>query len=117
MAKDYTVRIFDQFYNLDLVVSASEYEVVYSYFKDFSSNEKMAKTFTDAIFRISNVTKISVMDLLQTFQSGTNPSLTRTMAYYLNSLGNKNVLYGVNQLMTPNITVARNVIQTSNFGS
>jgi hypothetical protein len=29
---DNTVRVFDQFYNFDLVVEANQYEIIYSYF-------------------------------------------------------------------------------------
>ena len=109
MSLDYTVRIFDQFYNLDLVVNASEYEIVNSYFKNYSSEEQVSKSFTDTLFRISNLTQIPVLELLQTFQSGDNPSISRTMAYYLNSVSNKNVLYGVSNVITPNQAVLRNV--------
>lgn len=112
MANDYTVRIFDQFYALDLVVNADEYEIVYSYFVNYSNNATTAKYFTEALFRISNITQVSVMDLLATFQTGSNPDVTRIMAYYLNSVSSKNVLYGVNQVSTPNFPVARNVIET-----
>ena len=33
---DRTVRIFDQFYNFDLVVEADQFELVYSYFFDIA---------------------------------------------------------------------------------
>jgi hypothetical protein len=108
---DYTVRVFDQFYDLDLVVNADEYEVVRSFFTGFTSNEKIARSFTDTIFRISSITQISVMDLLQTFDKSDKLKVSLTMAYYLNSISNKAVLYGVNQVRTPVQSVARNVVQ------
>jgi hypothetical protein len=115
MALDYTVKIFDQFYNLDLVVNASEYEIVYSFFKEYSSDDAVAKSFTDTLFRISNETQIAVLDLLTTFQNTGSDSekikISLTMAYYLNSLSNKTVLYGVNQVLVPNNNVQRNIIQ------
>lgn len=110
MAQDYTVKVFDQFYNLNIVVNANEYDVVYSYFRGYLSNDKTAKTFTDILFRISNITQIPVMDLLQSFQAGSAPDISRTLAYYLNSVGNKFVLYGVNNTVAPNSKVARNII-------
>lgn len=112
MATDYTVRIFDQFYALDLVVNAADYEVVYSYFLDYSNNPTTAKYFTEALFRISNVTQVNIMELLKTFQTSSNPDVSRIMAYYLNSVSPKNVLYGVNQVSTPNFVVARNVVES-----
>lgn len=108
---DYTVKIFDQFYNLDLVVSASEYEIVYSFFTGYTSNEKVARSFTDTLFRISNITEIPVMELLQTFEGSDKLKVSLTMAYYLNSVSNKTVLYGVNQVKTPNQAVSRNIVQ------
>jgi hypothetical protein len=48
MAVDTTVKIFDQFYNLNLVVNADQYEIVYLYvyvlqlhFGKFTQNIKM----------------------------------------------------------------------------
>lgn len=112
---DYTVRIFDNFYNLDLVVNASEYEIVYSYFESYTSTPAVAKTFTQTLFKISNVTQVPVLELLKTFQTGSNPDLSRIMTYYLNSLSNKFVLYGINDVMAPNNLVARNIIEVSDI--
>lgn len=112
MATDYTVKIFDQFYNLDLVVNANEYEIVYSYFLENMTRELVAKTFTEVLFSISNNTKIPVLDLLNSFQNSNQTvdtmSITRTMAYYLNSVSNKTLLYGVSERQLPNQTVIRN---------
>lgn len=112
MPVDYTVKIFDQFYNLNLVVGADEYELVLSFFKEYTSNTVAAKSFTDSLFKISNLTQISPLELLKDFQNDQNQmAITLKMAYYLNSVSNKTVLYGVNNLVAPNNTVARNVIQ------
>lgn len=110
MEQDYTVKIFDQFYDLDLVVNASEYDIVLSYFESFIGSTEKAKTFSSILFRVSNITQIPVLDLLNTFQQGEAPNISRTMAYYLNSVSNKVVLYGVNNKVTPNNFVTRNII-------
>lgn len=107
---DLTVKIFDQFYNLDLVVGANEYELVLSFFRGVTSDETVARTFTETLFRISNVTQVPVLDLLQSFDSNEKLKVNLTIAYYLNSISNKTVLYGVNQVRAPNPTVARNVL-------
>lgn len=115
MAIDSTVKIFDQFYNLNLVVNASEYEVVNSFFENKFEDKKIAKGFTEVLFRISNITQISVLELLSTFetenQNANTLEVNRLMAYYLNSVSNKTVLFGVNNLVSPNNSVQRNVIQ------
>lgn len=113
MAQDYTVKVFNEFYNLDIVVSASEYELVYSYFFNYIKSENTAKRFTEILFRISSLTSIPVIDLLQSFQSDQNPSISRTLAYYLNSVSNKTVLFGVNNSTTPNVFVTRNISNDS----
>lgn len=109
MSVDYTVKIFDEFYNLNLVVNASEYEIVYSFFKGYSNNDQVAKSFTENLFRISNQTKIPVLDLLSTFEGQDRLKINLTMAYYLNSLGNKTTLYGVSNEVPPNQAALRNV--------
>jgi len=113
MATDLTVRIFDNFYNLDLVVNGSEYEVVFAYFDGTMNDANIAKNFTEALFRIANITQISVLDLLQSFQTGqaTKMQVMLTMAYYMNSLNNKTLMYGVTNVVSSNQIVARNIIQ------
>lgn len=111
MALDTTVRIFDQFYDLDLVVNGDQYEVVYSFFKNYTPSIATAKSFTQTLFRIANETQINVLDLLQTFQGSDKLKITLTMAYYLNTIGNSTVLFGVNNVVSPNNLVQRNIIQ------
>ena len=111
MSADLTVRIFDQFYDLDLVVNANQYEVVYSFFKNYTSSITAAKSFTQTLFRIANETQVNALDLLQTFEGSDKLKVTLTMAYYLNSISNQTVLFGVNNIIVPNNTVQRNVVQ------
>lgn len=111
MALDYTVRVFDQFYNTDLSVNGNDYEIVYSFFKGFSSDITVAKSFTETLFRISNITKINVLELLDSFESSDSMKVSLTMAYYLNSLGNKTVMYGVSNTISPNQVIQRNIVQ------
>lgn len=108
---DTTVRIFDEFYNLDLAVDANQYEIVYSFFKGYTSNIATARSFTQTLFRIANETQINVLDLLQTFEKSDKLKVSLTMAYYLNSVSNQTVLFGVNNVIAPNETVQRNIVQ------
>ena len=111
MSTDTTVKVFDQFYNLDLVVNADQYEIVYSFFKNYTSNISTAKSFTQTLFRIANETQINVLDLLKTFQGSDKMKITLTMAYYLNNVSNQTVLFGVNNVVVPNEIVQRNIVQ------
>jgi hypothetical protein len=108
---DTTVRIFDEFYNLDLAVDANQYEIVYSFFKGYTSSLATARSFTQILFRIANETQINVLDLLQTFEKSDKLKVSLTMAYYLNSVSNQTVLFGVNNVIAPNNTVQRNIVQ------
>ena len=108
---DQTVRIFDQFYDLDLVVNADQYEIVLSFFRDYTSNEAIAKSFAQTLFRIANQTQENVLDLLQTFQGGDYIKVSLTMAYYLNSLSNRTVLFGYTNVIQPVESVQRNIVQ------
>ena len=111
MAQDYTVKIFDQFYDLDLVVDASEYEVVQSFFDGYTTDKNVSKSFSETLFRISNLTQIPVLDLLQSFQGSDAMKVNLTMAYYLNSVSNKTTMFGVMNVMAPNNVVSRNIVQ------
>lgn len=110
MAMDRTVRIFSEFYNLRLTVSANEYEIVNSFFKDYTSSDAVAKNFTETLFRVSNQTGIDVLTLLDTFQAEDSMKVTLTMAFYLNSFSDKTVLFGVNNVITSNQQAQRNVV-------
>ena len=111
MAVDTTVKIFDQFYNLDLVVNADQYEIVYSFFKGYTSSIATAQSFTTTLFLIANQTQSNVLELLQKFEGSDKLKVSLTMAYYLNSVSNKTVMFGVNNVLVPNNTVQRNILQ------
>jgi hypothetical protein len=111
MAIDPTVRIFNEYYNLDLRVSANEYDIVQSFFTGYTSDRGVAGNFTETLFRISNETGIDVLTLLDSFQSTDSMKITLTLAYYLNSFSDKTVMFGVNSIITPNQAVERNIVQ------
>lgn len=107
---DNTVRVFDQFYNFDLVVNADQYEIVYSYFYDLNKSKDIAKNFTTILFRISKITGEDVLKLLEYLTGSTNVEVNGILIYYLNSLKSKTTLYGINVEPAPNQTVQRNVV-------
>jgi hypothetical protein len=111
MAIDQTVRIYNQYYNLDLRVSANEYDIVQSFFVGYTSDSDIASNFTETLFRISNETGIEVLTLLDSFQGDDSMKITLTMAYYLNSFSDKTVMYGINNIITANQAVERNIVQ------
>jgi hypothetical protein len=111
MTQDITVRIYDQFYDLDLAVNADEYEVVLSFFKQYCSTLKTAESFTQTLFRIANELQENVLDLLNTFEGSDSLKVSLTMAYYLNNNSNKTVMFGVNSVLRPVNSVQRNVVE------
>jgi hypothetical protein len=109
-ALDDTVRIFDDFYTFNLVVNGSEYDLVYSYFKSINDNTTIAQNFSVYLFRISQVTKVPVLDLLQNLRGLNKLDINKVMTYYLNSFKSKCSLYGVAQIPLANQAVARNIV-------
>lgn len=107
---DKTVRVFDQFYNFDLVVNASQYEVVYSYFFSINKDKTIADNFTVLLFRISSVTGEDVMSLLADISGKDKLKATATLTYYLNSIKSKTTLYGLSAIPQPNQSVQRNIV-------
>lgn len=107
---DKTVRLYDSFYELDLVVNASEYEILYSYFLEVSKSKSVARNFSTFLFRISNLTSIDTMTLLEYIKGTSKLEMNGIMAYYLNAIRSKTTLYGVGAEPTPNETVQRNIV-------
>lgn len=109
---DQTVLIFDNFYNIEIVVNASEYDVVYSYFKGVSENSRIAANFTAFMFRIAKTGGYNVLDLLETIKGPNNNKLqmNQVICYYLNTFKSKAALYGVGNIPNPNQAVQRNVV-------
>lgn len=106
---DGTVKIFDQFYAYSANVPQLEYDAVYSYFRSVFGSTEAAGNFTVSVFRISESSEIPVMTLLQQFQGQSQPELTLTLAYYLNSIRSNSTLLGVKAATQPNFYAARNV--------
>lgn len=106
---DGTVRIFDEFYVYSAVVPQAQYDAIYSYFLSVFGTAEAAGNFTVSVFRISESSGIPAMTLLQEFQGQSQPELTLTLAYYLNSVRSNSTLLGINSATTPNFYVARNV--------
>jgi len=106
---DQTVQIFDRFYGYQQQVPVDQYDAVLSYFKSVFGSLEAAGNFTVSVFRVSNVTKIPVMDLLQQFQGQSAPQITLTLAYYLNGIRSRSTLLGLNVPTQPNFYVAHNI--------
>lgn len=108
---DNTIRIFDSFYQTDLKINASDYDLVHGYFLTVSPNKTVAANFSTAMFRISTDTGISVLRLLDDLKGSPNKiEMNKQICYWLNSLKSKTSLYGVSTIPQPIIPVARNVV-------
>lgn len=107
---DQSVRIFDSFYNIDLVIPADRYEIVRSYFVKVTSSYNVAENFTQLLFRIAQLTGTDVMVLLGNLQGTTKVQMNGLLAYYLNSIKSKTTLYGIGSSPQPNPSIQRNVV-------
>jgi hypothetical protein len=107
---DNSVRVFDQYYNFQVVVDSNHYEIIYSYFTSVTNTIDTAKNFTTMLFRIANITGENPLTLLDYMQGSTKLQVTSLMAYYLNGLKSKTTLYGISVTPSPNQTVQRNIV-------
>ena len=107
---DRTVGIFDAFYSFDLKVNGDTYDIVHGYFQSVSKNRTIADNFTVSLFRISQETKIPVLDLLGYIRGTTKMEMNRILTYYLNSFKSKTTLYGISIIPQANQPVARNIV-------
>lgn len=109
---DNTVKIFDSFYNTNLVINSNQYDIVKGYFTNIADSKEIAETYTALFFRIAQEANIDAITLLDTIKgtSKTTLDLDKTLAYYLNSFRSKTCLYGIAIIPKPNQPVARNVI-------
>lgn len=108
---DRTTKIFDNFYNINLVVPTDQYDVVNSYFVSVCANKKTAENFTAFFFRVAQESGVDALELLQEIKGANNTvQLNQTMAYYMNSFKSKVSLYGVAVIPRPIQPVARNVV-------
>jgi hypothetical protein len=106
-----TVFVFDSFYNINLVVNATEYDVVYSYFEGVCDNPNIAANFTAVLFRIAQEGKYNVIDMVENLKGVNNKlQMNSVMCYYLNTFKSKVSLYGISQIPNPNQAVQRNVV-------
>jgi hypothetical protein len=106
---DQTVQIFDRFYGYQQQVPVDEYDAVFSYFKSVFNSTEAAGNFAVSVFRVSHISNIPVMTLLQQFQGKSAPEINVTLAYYLNSIRSRSTLLGVRVATQPNYYVARNI--------
>jgi hypothetical protein len=94
-----------------LSVDADQYDIVLSFFREYTDSQAVAQAFAENLFKIANITGIDVLTLLDSFRGKDSLSVSATMAYYLNSINNKTLMYGVSVVPKPNENVQRNIVQ------
>lgn len=108
---DQTIRIYDSFYSVNLVVNSNQFDIVYGYFSSICETKNIAANFTAFLFRISQETEIDVLELLSQIQGANNKlQMNKIVIYYLNSFKSKTSLYGIAAFPLPNLPVARNIV-------
>lgn len=108
---DQTVRIFDSFYSVNLVIPGDQYDIVHGYFLSVCTSKNIAANFTAVLFRIAQDTGVSALDLLGQVKGTTKMEMNQIFAYYLNSFKSKTSLYGIAVVPKSNQPVSRNIIQ------
>lgn len=107
---DLTVRVFDNFYNFQVIVPVDEYDAVNSYFLTVFKTKAAADSFTTTLFRIAQETNTPVLTLLAQISNQDQIQLTNTLAYYLNGMRSPSTLVGIYNATVPNYYTARNVL-------
>ena len=107
---DTITKTFDKDYQSQVSIGANEYEIVKSFFLDITGSENVSSNFTIMLFRISALTGLSVLQLLDEMKGKSKLQINASMAYYLNSLKSKTTLYGVSVIPEPNFSVQRNIV-------
>ena len=108
---DQTVRIFDNFYSTKLVVPASEYDIVLSFFKSTTKTTIVAENFTSLLFKIAQEGDYNVLSLLEILKGTNNElELNKVLCYYLNTFKLRASLYGIGIVPKPNQAALRNVV-------
>lgn len=107
---DFTVRVFDQFYNFETIVDANTYDVVNSFFLSVFKEKRAADNFTVTLFRVADQSGTPVLTLLTELEGQDQIQLTATLCYYLNGIRSSSTLLGITAPVVPNVWTARNVV-------
>jgi len=108
---DETIRIFDTFYDVQVNVNAADFDIVNSYFVSVSETKEIADRFTSFFFRISQEANVSVRELLDSIRGQEdNLQMNKVISYYLNAFKSRTSLYGITNILKPNLSVQRNVV-------
>lgn len=108
---DLTVQIFDRFYSYQQSVSSQEYDAVHSYLLSVFGTRSQADNFTTTMFRISSLSGIPVMKLLEDIKGMSQPQITLNFAFYLNTYHSPSAMLGIQATITPNYYIAHNIKQ------
>ena len=108
---DKTIKIFDAFYDLNLIINPNEYDIVHGYFVSICDTIQIANNFTAVFFRVAQETKQSALDLLDQIKGTKKMEMNQILAYYLNSFKSKTTLYGIGIQPRSNQPVSRNIVQ------
>lgn len=109
--EDFTVRVFDRFYDFEFNAPAEQWDIVYSYFQSIMATEPAATNFATSLFRVSEQTGVPALTLLQALQGQSGMQLTSTLCYYLNLIRSRATLLGITAGTQPNFYAARSVLQ------
>jgi len=94
-----------------MAIIGNEYDYIVESFEKVTGSKSVAQNFTDLLYQISQKTNIHVLELFESINLENELSLNLSMAYYLNSIGPKTALYGIQNPIKPNYYAGRNVLE------
>jgi len=101
----------DSFYkDSDIGINSEEWNIVNGFFTKFTDSKKTAEAFSVDLFRVSKSINVPVLDLLKSMNDKDTMGINETMAFYLNQIRSQSALLGVQNTITANQQVARNVL-------
>lgn len=102
-------RIEDTFKKFPVNVDPNQYDRVFGFFRKRLGADVPAEKFTSELFKVSQINKISVDELLEEFKKSSTDQMSALLAYYLNTTRSKSVYLGVSAQLLPPENIARNV--------
>lgn len=102
-------RIENTFKKFPVNVDPNQYDRVFSFFRKRLGADVPAEKFTSKLFRVSQINKISIDEILEEFKKSSTNQMSAFLAYYLNTTRSKSVYLGVSVQLLPPENIARNV--------
>ena len=107
--EEITRTFFDGYFEKDISITGTEWDVVYSFAIQKTENEAAARALSEAIIVAANQINDDPMAVINEFKKYDELQLDQVLSLYLNQSRRDTSLLGYTQTITPNVYVARNI--------